>query len=199
LYASAFNQLLIELAHDRSFCEVWGIPPYEDNVDRRGNITNELRDNPYYQRMIDCEIVLRFFALRDRANIRGSVKAMLDRCMEDNLHTLRADLDNMADLFRSHLELSLRVFGNDAFKYEEPETGEITLSQPLWDGTMIALGNLWAQRKALTSNRRSVRTALSRLLRRPSAYEVVVGKPNTAKAVKRRHDLLTRAFAEAVR
>ena len=128
LYASPFNQLLIELARDRQFCEAWGIPPYGSNVDRRGNVTTLLRDNPYYQRMQDCEIVLRYFALRDRSNIRGSVKAMLDRCMENNLGTNDEALALSGTEFRERLAVAVRIFGAQVFRYKEEGTGNWTLS-----------------------------------------------------------------------
>jgi hypothetical protein len=197
LYASPFNQLLIELAHERSFCNSWGIPAYEDNVDKHGAITAKLRDNPYYQRMHDCEIVLRFFALRDRTNIRGSMKAMLDRCMENNLTTTQDDLLLMATDFRERIRVATKIFGAETFRYRPSETDVWTPSQPLYDGVMIAIDNLWGQRTALVANRARVRVALARLLEKPDAFEVIVGKPNTSKAVKLRHDWLTKTFARA--
>jgi hypothetical protein len=81
LYAGPFNDLLIKLSRDPLFAEIWEIPSYEQNVDRHGNVAEVLRRNPLYRRMLDCEIVLRFFAFRKRANIKGAVRTMLDRCI----------------------------------------------------------------------------------------------------------------------
>ena len=73
LYAGPFNELLISLAGERLFNEIWEIPPYEDNI--RGNqITPRLRENRWFKRMSDCEIVLRFFAFRRSSRLRGAVK-----------------------------------------------------------------------------------------------------------------------------
>jgi hypothetical protein len=35
--------------------------------------------------MGDCQIVLRFFALRDDKAVKGSMRSILDHCMESNL------------------------------------------------------------------------------------------------------------------
>jgi len=35
--------------------------------------------------MQDCELILRYFALKDAENVRGSMKSMLDRAMEPQL------------------------------------------------------------------------------------------------------------------
>ena len=64
---------------------------------------------------------------------------------------------------------------------------------------MIAIHKLWEDRQRLVARRTSIRAALTRLLAKPKAFEVIVGKPNTARAVKARHDLLTRSFARAAK
>ena len=48
----------------------------------KGHISAALAENTLFKRMIDCELVLRFFAFRDERAIKGSVKSILDRCME---------------------------------------------------------------------------------------------------------------------
>ena len=66
LNAGPFNDLLIKLSRGRRFCEIFDIPPYEDNVDTEGIVSKQLSENPLYKRMIDCEIILRFFAFRTK-------------------------------------------------------------------------------------------------------------------------------------
>lgn len=100
LYSGAFNGLLIELAGHRLFDEIWGIPPYEDHYRGEENfISPQLAENKLFRRMEDCEIVLRFFALRDTGKIRGSVRRMLDRCMEANLEATQEEIDAYRKLF----------------------------------------------------------------------------------------------------
>jgi hypothetical protein len=73
LYSGPLNTLLIELAGNRLFDEIWEIPPYEDHM-RGTHIAAKLAANSLFKRMTDCEIVLRFFAFRNKERIKGSVR-----------------------------------------------------------------------------------------------------------------------------
>ena len=193
LYGGEFNDLLITLSQDPLFTEIWEIPSYDQNVDRHGNVAAVLRENSRYKRMGDCEIVLRFFAFRKRANIKGSVRSMLDHCMEKHVPATEAELAQLEQDFISRLKLARDIFGARVFRYRD-EKGEWQLSEPLYDGVMVALDSLWADRDRLLRKRARVARDVTLLLRRPSAYEVILGKPNTAKAVRKRMDLLVKAI-----
>ena len=193
LFAGDFNNLLIELSQEPLFTEIWEIPSYAQNVDMHGNVAAVLRDNPRYRRMQDCEIVLRFFAFRKRANIRGSVRSMLDRCMEEQLNATKAELSDLKDAFKTRLKLAHDLFGTRVFRYKD-EDQKWQLSQPLYDGVMVAMDKLWSKRERLLSARTAVVGRVMRLLKRPSAFEVIVGRPNTAQAVQKRMKLLARAI-----
>ena len=106
------------------------------------------RENRLYKRMLDCEIVLRFFSFRDKRNIKGSVRAMLDRCMEQHIGDTKAQLLALENDFKSRLELAWKIFGDQAFRFKDDE-GKLQLSLPLYDGTMVALDRLWAKRDEL--------------------------------------------------
>ncbi len=193
LYAGDFNDLLITLSRDRLFAEIWEIPPYDSNVDRHGNVSAVLRENALYRRMRDCEIVLRFFAFRKRANIRGSVRSMLDRCMGEHLNATDKELADLKEDFQARLKLARDLFGERVFRYKDEE-GKWQLSQPLYDGIMVALDRLWSKRHRLLSARASIIRRVNALLTKPTAFEVIVGRPNTAKAVRKRMDLLVKAI-----
>lgn len=195
LYAGDFNELLITLSRDQLFTKIWGIPSYDRNVDRHGNVAAVLRENGLYRRMRDCEIVLRFFTFRKRANIRGSVRLMLDRCMEDEEHVnaTKTKLAGLKEDFQSRLKLARNLFGDNVFRYKDEE-GKWELSQPLYDGIMVALDRLWPKRDRLLSARTRVVARVNKLLSRRRALEVIVARPNTAKAVLKRMKLLTKAI-----
>lgn len=197
LYAGLFNDLLIKLSQGSIFTQIWGIPAYDQNVDRHGNLSKGLRENPLYRRMIDCELVLRFFAFRKRTNIRGSVRSMLDRCMEDHLNDKEPDVETLSKDFTERIELAREVFGANTFRYQD-ETGDWRLSHPLYDGIMVALDRTWTKRKNLISAKAKVAQKVTELIKNESAFEVIVGKPNTAKAVLRRMELLTKAIESAL-
>lgn len=195
LYAGPLNDLLIELSQNSLFTEIWEIPSYSKNVDKHGNLSRELRENPLYKRMRDCQIVLRFFAFRDRKSIRGSVRSMLDTLMKRCTAISDSDIRTMEQDYLTRLKLAHDIFGDRAFRYQN-EDGKWQLSEPLYDGVMVALDRLWKSRDRLLAHRGRVVANVERLLQDPKAFEVIVGRPNTAKAVRRRMEMLTRAMAE---
>jgi hypothetical protein len=193
LYEGPLNSLLIRLSQSPLFTEIWEIPSYAKNVDKHGNISSQLRENPLYKRMGDCQIILRFFAFRDKANIKGSVRSMLDRFMEENAEIPAPQIETMEKDYLSRLQLARDIFGERVFRHED-EDGKWQLSQPLYDGVMVALDRLWDKRDRLLARKAAVVASVEQLLKRPKAFEVIVGRPNTAKAVQRRMDILTRAI-----
>jgi hypothetical protein len=197
LYSGEFNDLLIKLARAPLFTKAWRIPSYEDHVDKQGNADESLRKNQLYRRMVDCELVLRFFAFRKKANVRGSTRAMLDRFMKENMNAGAAELTAFSDDFNSRLKLAHEIFGAHTFQYED-EKGEWQSSYPLYDGVMVALDRLWEKRTKLIAAKAKVAANLAKLLKNQGDFETIIGKPNTSKAVLKRMDLITSAMDSAL-
>ncbi|MDE0006173.1 MAG: DUF262 domain-containing protein [Rhodospirillaceae bacterium] len=192
LYSGPFNDLLIRLAGKRIFNELWDMPAYKDNI-RRNHVSKALRENRYYKRMTDCEIVLRFFAFRKRSRLRGAVKTILDNCMERYQDSPAEKLDEFHRLFMSRIKLAKDIFGDHTFRIPD-EAGRERLSIPLYDATMVALDELFAQRDALIVNRLSIYRGLCDLFAVEENYEIIVGRPNTAPAIKIRQQLIRDLF-----
>lgn len=193
LFAGKLNDVLIELSSDKLFTQIWEIPPHRPKVDGHRSIAKTLRENPRYRRMEDCEIVLRFFSFRDRANIKGSVRSMLDRWMEDHRDPTPAELGDFKQDFKSRLAFAHKLFGQHVFRYKD-QKGEWQLSKSLYDAVMVAVDRLWSKQTHLLSSKGEIARRMEHLLARPSAFEVIVGRPNTAKAVLKRMKLLTKAI-----
>jgi Protein of unknown function DUF262 len=197
VYAGSFNEVLLDLARSRDFCEVWEIPPFEDNVDSEGVASSELAENPLYRRMIDCEIVLRFFAFRTKARIKGSVRAILDKCMEDRAGINDgASNESLKQAFNERLALARQIFGAHTFRYKA-DKGVWKTSQPLYDAVMVSLDRLWEHRDRLVAKRVAVAAGVAALLSDEDAFEVVVGRPNTSKAIVKRLELVEKAMADS--
>ncbi len=186
LYSGPFNDLLVDLAGNRLFDEIWGIPPYDDNI-RGGQINQKLRENGLYRRMRDCEIVLRFFAFRKRSKLKGAVKTILDNCMKENRAMDRSTIDGLKQIFISRIQLSYDIFESQAFKIER---NKWQLSEPLYDAIMVSLDNLYPHHASLVQNKKRISTDLQGLLADEAAYEIIVGRPNTSKAIRGRLDLV---------
>lgn len=199
MYGGALNELLIELAGNAEFNEVWDIPKYEDHYDREsGHISKDLAENGLFKRMIDCEIVLRFFAFRDTSNIRGSAKSILDRFMESHQNPSIETIRELKAAFLSTLTLAHQVFGPRTFQLKE-SSGRWTHSQPLYDAVMVGLDQMQAHAAALRKARQSIQDSLIDKLQDEDAYELVIGRPNTATAIKDRLTLVRRILEKAIR
>jgi len=175
LYSGLFNELLIRIASGRLFRNLWDIP----------HEGQELSENNLYRRLGDCEIVLRFFAFRRTNKIKGSVKTILDSCMADFANISPAERDDFEVLFNSRLRTAKQIFGDNAFGLVDGEDRR-KLSMPLYDALMVSLDRLWEHRAMLKKKRRRIVSDLRRELKKPKVYELVVGRPNTAIAIKNR-------------
>ena len=116
---------------------------------------------------------------------------MLDRFMEENDEISEAEIKTMELDYLSRIQLARDIF-NTVFRYED-ENGKWQLST-LDDGVMVALDRLWEKRDRLLGQKDKVLYNVDRLLRNRRAFEVIVGKPNTAAAVQQRMDMLVRAI-----
>jgi hypothetical protein len=193
LYAGTFNQLIIRLASLPTFRKLWSIP--NTKINKKGFIPSDLNENKLFQTMADCQIVLRFFAFRRAAAIKGSVRRMLDNCMLENQHAPPDVIRKMESDFVARLNLTSKIFGNDAFVLPNEQKH----SRPLSDAMMIAIDRLWVHKTKLLAAKDKLQEKRNYLLRRESSYEIVVGRPNTALAVKARIDLVEKSFKSVIR
>ena len=187
LYSGPFNDMLLRLAAQPLFNDVWEIPRYKDHI-RGGHISPTLAMNRMFQRMLDCEVVLRFFAFRKRSNIRGAVRSMLDRCMQEFLTMSDEGVRELEADFMSRLELSHMIFGDKTFRLPDDQ-GKGRLgrpSQPLYDAVMIAIDRLYSHKEKLLEKADALNIQLEAALANEEFYELVVGRANTADAIKER-------------
>jgi Protein of unknown function DUF262 len=186
IFGGPFNDLLVQLAKGRLFCEMWGIPPHNNAL------SEELQNNELFKQMGDCQIVLRFFSFREKEYVSGSVKNMLDSCMKRNQSADGKKIRFFKNLFETRLEFVNEIFGKGAFRLPDSMNGR--LSRPLFDALMIASDRQWSSAASLKRKKVRVRAALRSLIENPRNYAVIVARANTAKAVLRRIALVERAL-----
>lgn len=192
IYSGSFNELLIKLAGTRLFNEIWEIPPYEDNI-RGDHISASLLENHLYRRMMDCEYVLRFFAFGRRSKLRGSVQKILDEFMREHQFASQEFLQSAESRFIRSLELAREIFADEIFLARDEKR-----SVPLYDAVMIGLDHLYEHRSALTQRRADIVSSFKKLLDDDERYEIVVGRPNTAAAIKDRLDIVENLLREYI-
>jgi len=187
LNPGALNNCIIDLSRYRKFTDVFGIPPYdeEDEEDRYEN--PERQRNNLYASMKDCELILRVFALRESENIRGSMKSMLDRAMGIELSD--DDAEQFASEFRKHFDFLYQLFDRRPFKIRS-QAGDEKVSAALYDAAMVAIGRVWERHVDVQNDKTGVARRLRCAIEDEEKYGLIVGRKNTAAAVRARIDLL---------
>lgn len=193
LYSGPFNKMIRRLAGHPQFTAAWGIPAHGDHINSAGEESDELRENNLYKRMIDCEIVLRYFSFRNEKNIVGSVKSILDNCMRENRNLPDAEILALEERFVASISLARKVFGNSAFRIFE--NGKATkLSRPLFDAQMIAFDRNLAHEELLVQRKELLIRKMQEITSSSSEnYPLIVGRANTATATKQRIELVAGA------
>ena len=199
LYSGEFNTLLIELSETRAFTDAWEIPNHEDNTRADGTPSADLAANTLFKRMTDVEIVLRFFAFRDPKNIAGSVRSMLDGTMKRLRHPDASAIEILRTEFMEALELCAKLFGPHIFRLPPSDGKPGKISRPLYDAEMIAVHNLRAYHDELLKNRQAIRGKILAMAA-PDAetYDLVVGRGNTANAIRERIETVERTVRELI-
>lgn len=191
IYSGPFAGLIERLAGFTTFNDLWEIPRYEDHY-RNDRVDSTLAENSTFKRMQDCELVLRFFALRDKKNIKGSMKSILDDFMEKNRNPGDDVLEDMAEAFESRILLAQELLGDDAFKLRDK------LSIPYYDSIIIACDKEFGRGDELVAQKARLQAKLERMAAIEENHALITGKANTADAIKSRLDLVQSVFASVL-
>lgn len=176
LYQGPFNSLILELSALPEFRRAWDIPIDSESA----------ADHSLYASMGDCDLVLRFFAIREAImGIRsGSLRHLLDGCARDNQHIPEKHLQGFRKVFVDSLMTALTVFGDTCFRL--PETNR--LSKSLYDATMVAIS---LRPGSATRDIADIRYALDDAWNKPALHSLIVGKGNSSQAIRDRVQLLS--------
>lgn len=140
--------------------------------------------------MADCQLVLRYFALHDEGNIRGSMKSMLDRAMQSRMSTSAEDAKAERVAYNDRLTFLNRLFDGRTFRLQPDEQGRARISAALYDASMIALNRNWIKREEIEADKVGVATRLATALKTDEQLALLTGQANTAQAVKDRIALM---------
>lgn len=177
LYQGPFNDLILELSSDELFRKIWEIPLDE---------SKGLFDNSLYSSMNDCDIVTRFFAVKDAVlGIRsGSLRQLMDGCAQDYQFIDSEKLKHMRLDFERSLQASYDFLGDSTFRL--PATRR--LSKSMYDATMVAIS---LQYSPPTVSLQTFIDDLARAFSNPSTQPLLVGRGNTVQAIRDRVSLMT--------
>lgn len=195
IYGSEFNKLIVTLSRDPTFTRIWGIPPYVGADPNEYYEDEDRQSNSLYKTMGDCQLVLRYFALEKSEHIQGSLKSMLDRCMERNLDTTAEDCDGLGARYLTVLRLADGMFEGRPFSFRREEAEYRPLAG-IYDGVMVALGELIERRDRLMAAKQAVLQRYGEVMEGYRESGALTGMANTAADIKARIDVFRRIFAE---
>jgi hypothetical protein len=183
LYPGEFNKMLIGIARSDELTQVWGIP--RRTADEDTHPSDSLVSNTLYKTMADCELVLRFFAIRETllTNARGSLRRLLDSTMRRHYQDSEEQAAELKGQYMSCLRDLILVFDGKPFRLINGNRP----SRPLYDALMVSLslrsvGNL-------LDKKYDVQSRMKEALNDPDKYDVLVGRGNTIDAIRQRVSL----------
>lgn len=189
LYDSLFNKLLYELSETPLFRKIWGIPNLTFTEEE--DVPEKLLNNTIYKTMTDCELVLRYFAIKFiyKDVLKGSIKTALDKTMVRYQKASPAKVASLRAEYNDTLSSIHSIFKESTFVL--PKTNR--MSRPLYDGLMVAysIGALSGKNLKSTS---VIQSDLKAKLMDADSYELIVGKGNTVETIKDRIDLLIKVL-----
>jgi hypothetical protein len=184
LYPGQFNKALHDLSREDLFTTVWNIP--KKTAKEEEEPSGELQKNILYRSMMDCELVLRFFAIRDAVagKSKGSLRQIFDNTMQR--HSLDTD-GQIAKLKSEFLDTLGRVTHSLGTTFHLLPDDQP--SRPLYDAILVAAESLPTLN--LQSSALAIKARLVAALADPAKYDVLVGRGNTLDSIRNRVQLAT--------
>ncbi len=183
-----FNEIIVSLSRFHLFTEVFDIPAYTEEDPEDYYVNPERQKNILYNSMRDCELVLRYFALKDPANIRGSMKAMLDRAMEVKMSALEAHAAEQN--YIACFTFLYNLFDGSPFILTSPTDFKERVSAAVYDASMVAADQVQDHWPAILVERKAVQDRMRTANADSELYEILVGRGNTADSVRERIKLM---------
>jgi hypothetical protein len=182
-----FNRIIIELTRYTLFTDVFDIPPYVEADPSDYYENTQRQKNTLFSSMADCQLVLRYFALKDEEKIRGSMKSILDRSMERRISEAEADL--LKQEYIDRFSFLYNIFAEKPFLLPPDEKGRERVSAAMYDSSMVAIDKLWVHRDEIERDAANVRRRVEQATADPALLPILTGQGNTANAIKERIDL----------
>ena len=120
------------------------------------------------------------------------MKAMLDRAMEVELDNAEADL--AGEEYKSRFKFLYDLFDKKPFVLKSQTDAKERVSAAVYDSAMVAMNNRWDSKDLIAADKAQVLVRMADANADEEKYEVLVGRGNTAEAVRDRISLLERVL-----
>ncbi len=198
LYASPFNELLLDLSREKLHREAWGLPNFE-KVEEEETPDYLLKDR-LYSEMGDVEVILRYFALRHVQQYRGGMRSFLDSYMYRARRFERNELTALGEYYLSTLALASEIFEDKLFRPFDPKTNtwKKVKQKAFSDAILVALTEFREQKNRLLINRDQILKLVIEAFVNDQDKGILTGRGNTKSDVEARIELLRNIFISCV-
>jgi hypothetical protein len=202
IYDGSLNRLCMRLARNPFLCRMWGIPePTAGELKDPKKISDDVLTSEAYRQMEDVELVLRFFAYRQKLEYqRGALKDYLDLFLrQGNLKPPKL-LANYEKLFNATVEVVYEALGETAFfLYRRRGNNWNWLNRPtvvLYDPIMFVFSQHLDERDVLIARKDKLRGSLESFYK--SNYEKFEGRNVNRANVTERNQLFESLIQETL-
>lgn len=187
LYRSSFNRLIDEITRWDDFRDVWGLPRWVEN---EIETNSKLLENPFFGKMGDSEVVLRFFALRHAEQYRRGMQGFLDLYMAKATQFNEEDIEFLRTAYERTLELARDVYKERIFcPYNRAEDcWDAKPHKAFHDAVMIGLSK-WIDHSEEISRRSDQVLSATKALFQDNEEGTFTGRGNTKLDVLNRINL----------
>lgn len=204
IFDGPLNQLCIRLSRNPSLCRLWAIPEAAQDEAQGGKPSQERVENPRFREMEDVELVLRFFAYRQKHRLQKSGESLasyFDRFLREGNQFPDGTLDDLAALFERTIDLTERLLGTGAFYLfrkrmragEESWAWRESPTTTVYDSVMFSLSLLLEREEELLERSEDIRAQLSDFYK--DNYETFEGRNVNPKALMEREERLIEYFS----
>ncbi len=192
------NRLCIKLSENNDLCKTWGIPLEDGNPDQ---IHSDRAENKLFKTMADVELVLRFFAYRQRMTLqRGSLESYLDFFLEKGNYFSNDILEKFEYLFVETINLAYELFGEKAFfLYRKRITGWGWFERPttvVYDPMMNSLSQRLDSKDRLIDKKIEINESITDFYQ--TNYKFFEGRNTNQSALEERDSKFNKFFDEFI-
>lgn len=164
------NEALPRLARTPSFCRAWRIPEPDNNELETGQVSDDVLEDSRYRTMEDVEMVLRFFAHRQRGLDAAPrrLRPFLDKYWSKANREFTTEMvGEIGDIFIQTINLVESVLGDRAFYIRRERNGVMKwIPRPTllaYDSVMAAFSDYLEHAEKLIDNKADVEAGLETL------------------------------------
>lgn len=185
IYPSLFNDLIKRLSREALFTDLWKIPKKEKDEDIKPS--KSLSNNLLYKTMLDCELVLRFFAIRGVIDnkYKGALRSVMDKTMKAHCHDTETECGIYEKMFLDVLKGLKNIYKEKSYVLL-PDNKRY--SRPLYDALTVAYS--YAMERNSLNHSINIPVVISKALNDSAKYSILTGKGNTTQAIKDRFNLV---------